>query len=503
MNMRLVPWQRVIRGLLALVVVSVSAWGAELRLVLLHTNDLHDHVRAGDSRSGGLPYVAGYVRQIRAEGAAVLLVDAGDVTEKGDLVAFRTEGVMTYEAMRRIGYDGVAVGNHDFDDVPPERIRRFEAALGQSLLCLNIVQPDGRPVFTPSRVVERGGLRIALIGMIVPREASKGGLDFKESGAALSREAKRLRAVSDLVVAVCHQSVPKCVEWSRAAPDVDVFVSGHSHQALPEPVVVPETGARVVQAGKYAQWVGRLDLVISTEPRRVVRHEGRLVPMDHGKVEPDETMLAWVSEREAALAPEAGQQLGENPAELDGFAVARLGAEALRRAARADVGFCHPYQVIRDVLPAGRVDVNAVFKAGGDRGREVVVAELTGAEIEAYVNALVSVQREPPEWTGFRVQRAPVPGGGERWSSDLEATRRYRVVLPTIEWETRLLRLADQLRSRDPANPLAARTLVAAKVEVNFTDATVAYLREVVASGDTWPRRAEALVKQREGGRAP
>jgi hypothetical protein len=235
----------------------------------------------------------------------------------------------------------------------------------------------------------------------------------------------------------------------------------------------------------------------------VVRHQGRLVPMDHGTITPDGEMLAWVREREAILAPEAAQRVGDNPAELDGFAVARLGAEALRRAARVDVGFCHPYQVIREVLPAGRVDVNAVFKAGGDRGREVVIAELTGAEIEAYVNALVSVQREPPEWTGFRVRRASVPGGGERWSADLEATRRYRVVMPKIEWETRLLKLVEQLRGRDPANPLVARPLTAAKVEVNFTDATVAYLREVDAAGETWQRRADALVKQREGERIP
>jgi 2',3'-cyclic-nucleotide 2'-phosphodiesterase (5'-nucleotidase family) len=503
MTHRSLVWRQQARLLLALVVMSAAAWGSERRLVLLHTNDLHDHVRAGDDRRGGLPYVAGYVRQVRAEEAAVLLVDAGDVTEKGDLVASRTEGVMTYEAMRRIGYDGVAVGNHDFDEVPPERIQRFESALGQGLLCLNIVQPDGRPVFAASRVVERGGLRLALIGMIVPRKPGQGGLDFKESGAALAREAKRLRAVSDLVVAVCHERVPKCVEWSLAAPEVDVFVSGHSHQALAEPVVIPETGALVVQAGKYAQWVGRLDLVISSETGRVVRHQGRLVPMDHGTITPDAEMLAWVRERETVLAPEAGQRVGDNPAELDGFAVARLGAEALRRAARAEVGFCHPYQVIRDVLPAGRVDVNAVFKAGGDRGRAVVVAELTGAEIEAYVNALVSVQREPPEWTGFRVRRASVPGGGERWSADLEATRRYRVVMPKIEWETRLLRLVDQLRRLDPANPLGARSLTAAKVEVNFTDATVAYLREADAAGETWQRRADALVKEREGARVP
>ena len=84
MTHRSLVWRQQARLLLALVVMSAAAWGSERRLVLLHTNDLHDHVRAGDDRRGGLPYVAGYVRQVRAEEAAVLLVDAGDVTEKGD-----------------------------------------------------------------------------------------------------------------------------------------------------------------------------------------------------------------------------------------------------------------------------------------------------------------------------------------------------------------------------------------------------------------------------------
>jgi len=492
-----------LRFMPALVVLALVASGAEHRIVILHTNDLHDHVRAGDNRRGGLPFVAGYVRQVRAAEPAVLLVDAGDVIEKGDLVAFRSGGVMTYEAMGRIGYDGVAVGNHDFDDQPLERIRRFEAALGQELLCLNIVRTDGRPIFAASRVVERGGLRIGLIGLIVPRKPEQGGLDFKASGAALALEAERLRATTDLIVAVCHESVSKCAEWARAAPAVSVFVSGHSHQVLAEPVLVPETGAIIVQAGSYARWVGRLELVVSASERRVVRHEGRLVPMDHDTIAPDKAMLTWVREREAELAPEANQFVGENPAELDGFAVARIGAEALRRAAGAEIGFCHPYQVIRNLLPAGRVDVNAVFKTGGHRGHDVVVAELTGMEVEAYVNALVSLQREPPEWAGFRVNRTSVPGGGVKWGTDLEATRRYRVVVPKIEWETRLLRLADRVRERDAANPLAARAFTAEPVAVNFTDATVVYLREVLAAGETWAGRADALAKEREGGGAP
>lgn len=470
-----------------------------VRLLILHTNDLHDHVRAGDNGLGGLPYVAGYIAAERAGRDNVLVLDAGDVTEKGDLVAFRTKGVMTYEALRRIGYDGVAVGNHDFDDLPWGLMRDFERALGAGLLCLNIVKPDGTPEFTGSRLVERGGLKVGLVGLIVPRQREQGGLDFAASGRALAVESARLRAAgANLVVAVCHESAPKCAEWSKMAPGVNVFVSGHSHQALHQPVVVPETGAIIVQAGSYARWVGRLELEVDPAAGRVVRHSGRLVAMRHDEVPVDKAMLAWVGERERALAPEAAEFVCDNPAELDGFSVARLAAEALRRAAGADIGFCHPYQVIRNTLPAGRLDLNAVFKTGGQRGYENVLAELTGAEVEAYVNALVTIQREPPEWAGFRVTRAPAPGGGEVWRTDLDPARRYRVVLPRIEWQTRFLRLVARLRERDPANPLVVREFSVAPTDVTFTAATVAYVREVIASGATLQDHALRLVRQRE-----
>ena len=89
------------------------------------------------------------------------------VTEKGDLVAFKTHGEMTFEAMRRIGYDGVAIGNPDFDPFGIAGIRTFERVLGQPLLCLNIVRADETPEFTGARVVEAGGIKIGLIGLIM------------------------------------------------------------------------------------------------------------------------------------------------------------------------------------------------------------------------------------------------------------------------------------------------------------------------------------------------
>jgi sulfur-oxidizing protein SoxB len=487
---------RLLLPLATLGFASLLAAADPVRLLVLHTNDMHDHLRPGADGVGGLPYVAGYVAAERSAHPAMLVLDAGDVTEKGDLVAFRTHGVMTYEAMRRIGYDGVAVGNHDFDDLSRELRREFERALGQGLLCLNIVRPDGAPEYTASRLIERGGLRIGLTGLIVPRD---GGLDFAASGRALAKEAAKLRAEgAQLVVAVCHESVPRCADWARMAPDVNLFVSGHSHQALAAPLVVPETGALVVQAGSYARWVGRLELEIDPVAGKIVHHAGRLVPMEHANVPADAAMLAWVRERERALAPEAADFVCDNPAELDGFSVARLAAEALRRASGAEIGFCHPYQVIRAALPAGRVDVNAVFTTGGHRGHETVLAELTGAEIEAYVNGLVTTRREPPEWVGFRIARRSAPGAAERWVAQLEPARRYRVIFPKIEWETRFLRLVRQLAARDPANPLTQRTFTAAPATADFTTATADYLRELSAAGDTPAGRATRLAQERE-----
>lgn len=466
-------------------------------LLILHTNDIHDHVRAGDGGLGGLPYVAGYIGQVRAERDDVLVLDAGDVTEKGDMVATRTHGVMTYEILARVGYDAVAVGNHDFDDIPLARIREFEHALGEGLLCLNINGPDGAPLFTGSRIVERGGLRVGLIGLIVPRKPEEGGLDFEASGRALAAEAAKLReGGAQLIVAVCHERVSACADWSRMAPGVNLFVSGHSHEAIEPPRVVPETGAIIVQAGSYARWVGRLEIEFDPEKAAIVAHSGRLVPMTHTEIAPDAEMLAWVMKKERELAPEASEFVFHNPSMLDPLSLARLAADGLRIDSGADIGFCHAYQVIRDTLPVGPIDVNALFLTGGHRGRETVILELSGAEVAAYVNALYQIQNEPPEWTGFRVATSPSPDGTRR--TDLDPARTYRVVMPRIEFETRFQRLAAKLHKAVPANPLALRTFTAEPAGVNYTDSLRGAIKRLLAEGDSPRSRAGQIAADRE-----
>lgn len=95
MSLRFFPvWRLLLVGALLLpssLVLRLGA-GETTRLLILHTNDHHDHLRAGPGGVGGLPYVSGFIRSVRTQHPDVLLLDAGDVTEKGDLVGFRTQG---------------------------------------------------------------------------------------------------------------------------------------------------------------------------------------------------------------------------------------------------------------------------------------------------------------------------------------------------------------------------------------------------------------------------
>ncbi|MCC5805803.1 MAG: bifunctional metallophosphatase/5'-nucleotidase [Opitutales bacterium] len=476
--------------------------GGTARMLLVHTNDVHDHVRPGFGGMGGLPYVAGHIAAVRAQREDVLLIDAGDVVEKGDLAAYLTRGEMTYRAMGEIGYDAIVPGNHDHNlarDYPPEgwdhvdKLHEFNKLSGDTYVALNLVDRDGARLFPGSREFEVNGIRVGVIGMVLPRPG--GTLDFEASGRALAREAARLRGRVHLVVVTCHVGVEDSSKWSRMAPEVDVFVSGHSHEVLHEPVVLEETGAVIVQAGYNALWVGELELEVDLANGGVVDHRGRLVFMCHDTVEPDREMLEWVREKEERVYPGVGEKVMRLERPVGWFGIARLAAEALRVKDGADIGLCHPTHVIRNALPPGPVDVNTLFRTSADRGHPLVRSELTGAEIEAYLNGLAALPYGAwgqTQWAGFRVDE----NGNGAYTTSLDPDRRYRVILPEREWEKRFMRLVEELRESDPGHRLACGEYTAESVDFAFIDALKTYVRAVTAEGADVHERLEELRAQ-------
>ncbi|MCB1121492.1 MAG: metallophosphoesterase, partial [Verrucomicrobiae bacterium] len=336
-------------------------------ILILHTNDIHDHVRPDYDGVGGLPYVSGYIRQMKSERKDVLVLDAGDVAEKGDMVAFATHSEMTYEALARIGYHAGAPGNHEHDFVGIPGLKKFESlAGGMKMLCINLIDENKRPRFDPSAIFDIDGVRVGVIGMIVSRKENC--LDKHETAVAMAREAERLEPLTDLIVASCHFGSSDCADISRVAPNIDVFVSGHSHEVLRHHMRVPETGAVIVQAGSYAEYVGRLEIVLDMDSEKMIEVNSELVPMDHDTIPVDGPMLQWIRIKEKELTPEASRIIASSDVMIGPAQVGQLAATALREYGNSDVGFCAADQVIRAGLPIGRLDVNAFFRTGGERG---------------------------------------------------------------------------------------------------------------------------------------
>jgi 2',3'-cyclic-nucleotide 2'-phosphodiesterase (5'-nucleotidase family) len=457
--------------ILPILFAAATAWPEPRSLLILHTNDLHDHVRADYDGSGGLAYVSGYIKSEKASRNDVLVLDAGDVMEKGDLVAYRAKSTILYEAISKIGYDAIAPGNHDDSYGDAHLVHCASLAPDTAMLAINLTDADGNLRFAPSKVFERNGLKVGVIGVFKPRDEDS--LDLSATIAAISEEARRLEASTHLIVVVAHLGPKVCKAISEAAPEVDIFVSGHTHQALQRPLIAKATGALIVQAGSNAEYVGRLELSVDDVSGEILDVSGSLVPMDHKSTPHDGAMQVWFAERERELSPDADRVIVKLAETLGYMELAYLGAEGIRLTAEADIAFCHVSQIIRATLPPGVVDVNAIFRTGGQRGYDVIGAELTGREIEAYIEGLANSGWGNTQWSGFR-GRFVREGRRKKFSSNLDPDQMYRIAMPLREWDTRLMRLF----GRD-ADAVIARRILSIQPErmaTTFTKGVVALI---------------------------
>ena len=484
--------------LLGLVLPGMAKTGSDdtsRSLLILHTNDIHDHLRADYDGIGGLPFVSGFVRSVRAERNDVLVMDAGDVAEKGELVARKVRGMtssslqrnsemrdleanrfdndLTFKAMGRVGYDVWAPGNHDYD-FGIDALYRFTELAGMDIVCINLLKEDGTPEFAPSVVYEVNGIRVGVIGAIRPRDRLS--LDLEGTAQAMAVEASRLKSETDVIFGLVHISNNNSKKIARSATDIDVIIAGHSHEKTEQPVVVPETGTLIVQAGSYAQYVGHLELEVNVKDRGIHSWEYRLVEMDHATIHPDLEMLEWVRQKELELTPEAFRYISWSPREVNYLEIGILAAEALRRATGADIALHNTAHIVRATIHAGIHDLNTIYRTGGERGEFLVKVDLTGDEIRNYFLGLPMHGWLPSQWSGFH---GSFDGG--YFSSNLDPDRMYTVVMPEREWRQRFQRMVNQVKSNPDDYPvlnMPDRTLNVRDIDTKWIEAMSLLLEE-------------------------
>ena len=263
-------------------------------------------------RIGGLDRMATLIKAIRAERPErVLLLDGGD-TWQGSYTALATKGADMVRAMKALGVDAMTA--HWEFTYGAKRVEELVATLGFPFLASNVKDATwGDPVFKPSAIFERGGLRVGVIGQAFPYTPVANprymipdwSFGIEEEKIAANVAALRAEGV-DLVVLLSHNGFDVDRKLAGRVKGIDVILTGHTHDALPEVVKVGNT--LLVAAGSHGKFLARLDLDV--RDKRIVDYAFRLIPVLADSIQPDPEMAALVRDIRAPHEPVLGKVLG-------------------------------------------------------------------------------------------------------------------------------------------------------------------------------------------------
>ena len=284
-------------SILAAALWIVSFGGVSAPLTILYTNDLH-------LRFERLASIERLIAEERGAGAPILLVDAGDTWQdfRRPLPAVWGADRMV-EWMNRVGYDGMALGNHDMY-WGSARLDELVGAASFPVLCANLVPLHrAEPPFVPSTRVDVDGISALLIGLIteelLPYSAYPV-LRLVPAAAAVAREIDRAALRGDLIIVAAHLPIADAIRVARQVPEIDVFVTGHSHEETREPIRVGDT--LIVQSGAFGETLGRLALDVDpgTGAHRLVDHA--LIPTGKAPTDVGQGLLQLLTVATAAVA---------------------------------------------------------------------------------------------------------------------------------------------------------------------------------------------------------
>ena len=263
-------------------------------------------------RMGGVDRLAALIKAIRAERSGkVLLLDGGD-TWQGSYTSLQSRGADMVGIMNALGVDAMTA--HWEFTYGAKRVEELVKQLKFPFLAGNVKEATwGDAVFQPRAVFERGGLRIGVIGQAFPYTPIANprylipdwSFGIEEEKLAANAAALRAEGV-DLVVLLSHNGFDVDRKLAGRVRGIDVILTGHTHDALPEPVVVDNT--LLVAAGSHGKFLARLDLDVSG--RRIVNYSFRLIPVLADAIAPDPDVAALVREIRAPHQDSLGKVLG-------------------------------------------------------------------------------------------------------------------------------------------------------------------------------------------------
>ncbi|QDY41260.1 bifunctional UDP-sugar hydrolase/5'-nucleotidase UshA [Candidatus Pantoea soli] len=440
-----------------------QAWQTDrsYRFSILHTNDHHGHYWANAQGEYGLAAQKTLMDQqrydVQAKGGGALILSAGDVNTgvpESDLLDAEPD----IRGMNLVGYDAMALGNHEFDK-PLSVLQKQQKWARFPFLSANIYQKGSdKRLFKPWAIFNRMGLKIAVIGLTTtdtlrianPQNVAQ--LEIRDPVKETEKAVAELRASEkpDVIIALTHMghyddgqhgsNAPGDVELARSLPagTVNVIVGGHSHDAVcmakanvseqdhqPGQPCQPDrqNGVWIMQAKEWGKYVGRGDFTFRNGELTLENYQLIPVNLKH-KVKNLDGSETWLPYQEL-IAPNSAMMKLLTPYQLRAgkqLDVKVGSSDDLFTGDRSKVRFEQTplaQLILRAQMAATQADF-AVISGGGIRaslaagelrwrdllqvqpfGNQVVSVTLSGEEVQQYLAKVANIKADSGGFAQF------------------------------------------------------------------------------------------------------
>ncbi|GAB1530573.1 5'-nucleotidase C-terminal domain-containing protein [Brevibacillus formosus] len=281
------------------IAAPVKAAATPTKITLLGTSDIHgrfmpwDYALDGPNPNGSMTQLFTMIKEIRKENPNTVLLDAGDSIQDNSAELFNDQPqspIMV--AMNEMNYDAWAFGNHEFNfglDVLDKVSSQYKG----SVLAGNIYKENGERFLPAYTIIERGGIKIGVIGMNTPMitDFEKGtdhldGLVIKNPVEETKKAVKELEGKVDVMIGLMHMGIENengipgtgVADIANAVPELTAIFAGHMHKLVKKEEI---NGVLITEPDKYGTHLSRIDLTFEKKDGKLVltNKEATAVPV--------------------------------------------------------------------------------------------------------------------------------------------------------------------------------------------------------------------------------
>lgn len=440
-----------------------------VKLTVLHTNDHHGRFWKNSDGEYGMAarktLIDGIRNEVKASGGHTLLLDGGDVNT-GVPESDTQDAEPDFKGMNLLGYDAMAIGNHEFDKPLPVLAKQMQW-INFPMLSANIYKGNQR-LYKPYALFDRGGLKIAVMGlttddtrkMVDPTQIA--GIEFRVPAQEAAKLVPELKQQAHVVIAATHMghypqgargvNAPGDVEMAREVNGIDLIVGGHSQNPVcmleqlgaasrRAEAYVPGTGCApdrqngtwIVQAHEWGKYVGRADFEYKEGEFKLVKYallpvnlkqsvkgsDGKETKVHYAtEVKEDPAMLALLQPYQEKGRAALDVVVGESDGVLDGrrevvrkqpSSMGVFIASVMLQKAGADLAIMNSGGV-RESMPAGKITYKDILKVQ-PWGNMLSVVTMPGEELTNYLKIAAKMTPGSGAFAQFAGVRMVIVGG--------------------------------------------------------------------------------------------